>query len=175
MAKEPKWKQWTADFQPRADFADPRRQPDFQPGLWPLCNGQPAPPPGVRGLFERRCLEFMAACYRLNVANERLRQARAARAGPSVLRARRAKVAAATAALTDLEDRYAPIGFFGEPVMGGDHCHNVLFNRPEVPKQYRRPPVRVAVFSTPGLAGIPESELRGRPKLRRLGYAGLDL
>jgi hypothetical protein len=175
MAKKPKRKPLAEEFQPAADFVDPRRQPGFQPALWPLGNGQPAPPPGDGGLFERRCLEFLAAFYHVNVANERLLKVRAARAAQSVLRAHRAKVAAVTAALTDLEDRYAPIGFFGEPVMDCGRCHNVLFNRPEVPKQYRRPPVRVVAFSIPGLAGIPESELRGRPKLRRMGYAGLDL
>jgi hypothetical protein len=174
MAKKPKRKPLAEDFQPPADFVDPRRQPGFQPELWPLLNGQRAPAAGGRGLHERRCLEFLAAFYHVNVANERLRQARSARAAQRVLRAHRARVAAATAALTDLEDRYAPIGFFGEPVMAGARCHNVLFNRPEVPKQYRRPPVQVVAFSIPGLAAIPESELRGRPKLRHMGYAGLD-
>jgi hypothetical protein len=162
-------------IEPATGFLDPRLGSNFKPGLWPLCNGLAAPKTGSKGLFERRCLEFLAAFYRVNVANHRLIEARKARASKKIIKTRLDAVASATTDLESLEDRYAPIGFFGEPVMDGIRYQNIIFAHPEVPKQYRQPEMQVMSFAIPGLDAIPNSELRGRPKLRRFGHARLDL
>jgi hypothetical protein len=162
-------------IEPPASFVDPRRRPGFKPRLWPLCNGKPAPKTASRELYERRCVEFLAAFYRINVANQRLLDARRMRSSKTIIKSRLDSAAAATDDLEALEDRYAPIGFFGEPVMDGIRYQNIIFTRPDVPKQYREPKMQSATFAIPGLDAIPKSELRGRPKLRRFGHARLDL
>jgi len=164
-----------ATFQPAADFVDPRLRPGFKPRLWPRCNGEAAPAPRARGLYERRCLEFLAAFYRLNLANQRLLDARKARAAGKVVKSRLAAVATSTADLEVLEDRYAPIGFFGEPLMDGILYQDIIFARPEVPKHYPQVRIQTMVFQIPGLEDIPKSELRGRAKIRHFGHAKLDL
>src|SRR6266568_2587849 len=55
-----------SNFEPSPDFVDPRLHSGFEPACWPRCNGAAAPPPGSPGPHERRCLEFLAAFYRLN-------------------------------------------------------------------------------------------------------------
>src|SRR5689334_13266430 len=107
------------NFEPSPDFVDPRLRPGFDRACWPLCNGKAAPPPHSPDLHERRCLEFMAAFYQLNVLNKGLLAARKAGAAQRRIKALLDKTASATTALEALEDRYAPIGFFGEPVMKG--------------------------------------------------------
>jgi hypothetical protein len=164
-----------ATFEPSADFADPRLRRGFKRRLWPLCNGEAAPAPRAQGLYERRCLEFLAAFYRLNLANQRLLDARKARATSKGIKSRLAAVAASTTDLEALEDRYAPIGFFGEPVMDGILYQNIIFARPEVPKHFRQPLMQTMEFVIPGLEAIPQSELSGQPKIRRFGHAKLDL
>jgi hypothetical protein len=164
-----------ATFEPPADFADPRLKPSFKFRLWPLCNGGPGPEPESSGLYQRRCLEFLTAFYQLNVANQRLLDARKARASKKVIKSCLDDVASATADLEAIEDRYAPIGFFGEPVMDGIRYQNIVFICPEVPRQYPPAPKEALIFAIPGLEAIPKSELRGRAKLRRFGNARLDL
>lgn len=164
-----------AMFEPAADFEDPRLRPGFNPRLWPLCNGKPAPGPGAPGLHQRRCLEFLAAFYHLNVANQRLLDARKTRASPRLIKSRLDAVASATAALEALEDRYAPVGFFGEPVVDGLRYRNIIFVRPEVPRQYPRTPQQTVSFAIPGLEAIPKWELRGRANVRRFGNGKVDL
>ena len=162
-------------FEPSPGFLDPRLSPDFEPRFWPLCNGEPAPPANRPNLHERRCLEFLAGFYQLNVLNQGLHDSRKARAPRRRIKSLLDKIASATAALEALEDRYAPIGFFGEPVMKGIRYHNIVFVRPELPKLYPRASTLSSHFAIPGLEKIPASELRGPVKIIRFGRGKVDL
>src|SRR5687767_9290107 len=104
-------------LEPSPSFVDPRLQRGFKPKHWPSCNGQPAPLPGATDLHDRRCIEFLAAYYQLNLLNSRLLQARKKRADQKAIRSILANIDRAATSLEKLEDRYAPIGFFGEPAM----------------------------------------------------------
>ena len=153
--------------------SDPRLKRGFKLELWPLCNGQPAPATGAADAFDRRCLEFLAAYYQLNVLNQELlalRQPRTASARRQTL----AKIDAVTRALEKLEDRHAPVGFFGEPVMQGIFYRNVIFVRPKPPSLPPAIQPQSAVIAVPGLGDIPKSELRGRPRVFRLGCEKID-
>lgn len=164
----------SATFEPAADFVDPRSRADFQRRFWPLCNGRAAPRPGAPGLHDRRCLEFLAAFYHLNLANHHLLAARQAGASKGRIAAGIAAVRRATARVEALEDRYAPIGFFGEPVMEGIRYRDLVFVRPEMPRSYRPVEKQSSWFAIPGLDAIPASELRGPVKLRRFGHGKMD-
>jgi len=161
-------------FRPSSDFVDPRLRRGFDPECWPLCNGGDSPRPAARNLHERRCIEFLAAFYRVNLENRRLLEFRKARASQRQIRHQIVRVAAATAALEALEDRYAPIGFFGEPVMDGIRYKCIHFFRPERSKVPPRPAIVVKEFSVPGLKDIPKSELRGPVKVIRLVHGKVD-
>ena len=161
-------------FEPAPDFADPRLQPGFQSEHWPLCSGDAAPPPDAVHLHERRCIEFLAAYYLLNVLNARLLAARTDGAPEPVTRGLLQEIDAATVALEILEDRYAPIGFFGEPLMDGIAYRSIAFVRPEFPRIYPRASTLSSHVAVPGLEEIPESELRGPIKVIRLGHGKVD-
>jgi hypothetical protein len=161
-------------FEPSRDFVDPRLRPGFERACWPQCNGAAAPRPGSSGLHERRCLEFLAAFYQLNVFNRRLQALRKARAPRRRIKALLDKIALATTALEALEDRYAPIGFFGEPVMKGIRYQNVIFVRPALPKLYPKASTLSSHFAIPGLDKIPASELRGPVRIIRFAHGKVD-
>jgi len=162
-------------FEPSPDFLDPRLHRGFERACWPLCNGAAAPPPDSPGLHERRCLEFLAAFYQLNVLNKQLHASRKPRAPRRRIKTLLDKIASATAALETLEDRYAPIGFFGEPVMKGIRYQNIVFVRPELHKRQPKASTLSCHFAIPGLDKIPASELRGPVKVFRFGHEKVDL
>jgi hypothetical protein len=162
------------NFEPPPDFLDPRLLPGFERACWPRCNGAAAPPPGSPGLHERRCLEFLAAFYELNVLNKRLHAARKARAPRRRIKTLLDQIASAIAALEALEDRYAPIGFFSEPVMKGMRYHDIGFNRPALPRLQPRASTLSSHFRIPGLDGIPACELRGAVKVFRFSHGKVD-
>jgi hypothetical protein len=163
-----------SSFEPSPDFVDPRLRSGFEPACWPRCNGAPAPPRGSPGLHERRCLEFLAAFYRLNVLNKQLQAARKARAPQQRIKALLAGIASASTALEALEDRYAPIGFFGEPVMKGIRYQNIVFVRPALPKLQPKASTLSSHFAIPGLDRIPASELRGPVNIIRFDHGKVD-
>jgi len=160
-------------LEPPADFADPRLQPSFQPEHWPLCNNGPAPKPDTSDVHERRCLEFLAAFYRINLLNERLLSARKDTSPSAAAESVLAQIDAAMVALEKLEDRYAPIGFFGEPIMEGIRYRSIDFVRPELPRILSTASNSSHV-AIPGLADIPPSELRGPAKITRWRHAKID-
>lgn len=133
-----------------------------------------APPPNSQGLHERRCLEFLAAFYQLNVLNQQLQSMRRAHRPQSRIRSLLQKIARAMAALEALEDRYAPIGFFGEPVMDGMRYKNIRFVRPELPKLHPMASTLSSHFAIPGLDKIPASELTGPIKVFRFGHGKVN-
>jgi hypothetical protein len=125
-------------------------------------------------MHERRCLEFLAAFYRLNVLNKQLQVAHKARAPQRRVKALLAGIASASTALEALEDRYAPIGFFGEPVMKGIRYKNIVFIRPALPKLQPKASTLSSHFAIPGLDKIPATELRGPVKVFRFGNGKVD-
>jgi hypothetical protein len=160
-------------FEHPPDFVDPRLRRAFDTTAWPLCNGNSAPLPGATDLYERRCLEFLAAYYRLNWLNRSLLDARQNSTSEKKIRSIISRIHAATVALERLEDRYAPIGFFGEPVMHGVFYRDIVFVRPELPRIY--PPLQSSHIAIPGLEQIPESELSGPVKILRFDRGKMDL
>jgi len=162
----------STNLEPPSDFADPRLRRGFDPVAWPLCNGNSGPVPGATDLYERRCVEFLAAYYRLNQFNRRLLVARQNSAPDKKIRSIVARINAATVALEKLEDRYAPMGFFGEPVMDGVFYRDIVFVRPELPRVY--PALQSSHIAIPGLEQIPPSELCGPVKILRVGDGKMD-
>jgi hypothetical protein len=167
--------QASPNFEPAPGFQDPRLRPGFERVCWPLCNGRAAPAPHSTDLHERRCLEFLAAFYELNVLNKRLLASRKGQAPQRRIKGLLSKIASATTALEALEDRYAPIGFFGEPIMKGIRYHNIVFLRPELPRRQPKASTLSSHFAIPGLDKIPASELRGPVKVFRFGHGKVDI
>jgi len=163
------------NFEPSPDFVDPRLRPGFDRTCWPSCNGKAAPPPHSPDLHERRCLEFLVAFYQLNVLNKQLQAFRKARAPQRRIKALLDKIASATSALEALEDRYAPIGFFGEPAMKGIRYHNIVFVRPKLTRLQPQASTLSSYIAIPGLDKIPVSELRGPVKVYRFGHGKMDI
>jgi hypothetical protein len=162
-------------LEPPSDWVDPRRQSDFIPAHWPLCDGEPAPGPEATGLHERRCIEFLAAFYRINLVNSRLVAARQAGAAEFIIKTLLFEAQAAMAALEKIEDRYAPIGFFGEPVMDGIIYCSISFVRPELPRISAGASTCSSHIAIPGLEEIPKSELQGPVHVKRWPHAKMDL
>jgi hypothetical protein len=156
-------------FEPSAHFVDPRQQPGFQSRHWPLCDGKEAPAPQTQDLHERRCLEFLAAFYQLNVLQHLLLTAQKSgdsEAAHVLLR----KISRATLALEALEDRYAPIGFFGEPLLEGLRYCDIHFVRPDAPRMTDALSSVSSHIAIPGLDEIPEEERNGQPRLWRWNH-----
>lgn len=158
-------------LEPPPDFVDPRLTRSFEPEHWPTCNGKPGPPPATLDLYEKRCVEFLAAYYELNRLNVRLLHARKNRASQKEVRALLAKIARKSTALEKLEDRYAPVGFFGDPVMNGIFYRDVAFTRPELPKIYTPAASQSSHIAISGLELIPSAELRGPVRILRFHHA----
>jgi len=165
--------QSTLRFEPAIDFKDPRLVTGFDRTAWPRCNGRLAPKLGAKGLHEKRCLEFLALYYRLNVLNKNLLAARRKAAPTARIKSVLAKIHTATTELERLEDRYTPIGFFGEPIMDGVFYRDIKFTRPELPRI--APSLHSSHIAIPGLEQIPPSELRGPAKIIRFGHGKMDL
>jgi hypothetical protein len=105
---------------------DPRLEPGFDPAHFPLCDGQPPPPPDTADPVEIRQLEFLAAYYRVNRLQARLEAVR--RGGGR--RAERPLLRDLEAAIRErdrIEDKYEPEGFLGEPLMRGVFCESIEF------------------------------------------------
>ncbi len=163
-------------YRPAADFQDPRFRPGFIPELWPLCDGQPTPISGDPDLHERRCLEFLSAYYQVNVLVFRLNQARGHPAAEALQEPILRNITQATQALDDLEDRYAPIGFYGEPTTSADGIHqDVHFLRPGLNPSSASASSLGSHVTVPGLNELPSSELLGPIQVIRWRHGKMDL
>jgi hypothetical protein len=161
-------------LEPPANFADPRLKRSFKPEFWPLCNGAPSPGPKASDLYDRRCVEFLAAYYKLNVLSSRLLAVKG-KSAPERNRRKRllALIEQASTALEKLEDRYTPVGFYGQPTMDGVFYRDIHFVRPAVPRIFAAP--QSSHIAIPGLEHIPASELRGPVRVFRFGHGKTDL
>lgn len=148
---------------PRNNVLDPRMGVAFCPDYWPLCNGK-ALPAYSSDPFDLRCLELLAAYYQLNLARKRI-----AEGSGSV-----ENLAVATEALATIEDRYSPIGFFGEPVWEGGFVRDIRVVRPGLEGLLSKAASLSSQFAIPGLEQIPEAELLGEAKIRRWSHGKMD-
>ncbi len=162
-------------FEPPVSFVDPRTQTDFEPRCWPLCNGRAAPAVEEADRHELRCLEFLAAYYEVNCRQTELQAARAEGLPDTEIRIRLDAIANALQAVDALEDRYAPIGFYGEPVMDGEFYQSIHFHRPELPRLSSSTPSLSSHLMIPGLDEIPPEELQGPIVIARISHGKVDL
>lgn len=149
--------------------------PGFQHSCWPLCNGGDGPAVDSTDHYERRSLEFLAAYYEINCRRAALDQARQNAADEREIKIHLEALATAVDAIDALEDRYAPIGFYGEPVMDGYAYRNITFVRPEMPKILPQDSMRSSHLAIPGLDEIPAEELRGSVVITRRLYGKVDI
>ena len=162
-------------FEPPVDFRDPRQSPAFRPELWPRCNGGDCPGLARADLHERRCIEFLTAYYRVNVAQADLAWARETGEPKVVVELFTRRLGEASQALDALEDRYSPIGFFGDPVMDGLYYKDIEFVRPELPQVISAPSSYSAHIRIPGLEDLPPGALEGTPRVFRRAHGKVDL
>jgi hypothetical protein len=144
---------------PDAGFSDPRLAPDFCSAWWPMCNGTDLPALSLDA-HDQRCLELITAYYELN------RQLALPEGSPS----RSAGVVQARQSIDQLEDRYAPLGFFGEPQFVDGLCRNVSIVRPGLPGLLSAASSLSSQFAIPGLEELPAEELTGPPAFRRWSH-----
>lgn len=149
--------------------ADPRIAPGFKPEWWPRFNGGEAPVSGVEDAHERRCLVVLCLYYEWN----RWSAAMAGESG-AVREGIEARLRAIEAAVEAFEDRYAAVGFFGEPEMEGGLCRNVEFVRPVAPPMGPECRVESSLIAVPGLEDLPETELRGPARVVRWTHGEVD-
>jgi hypothetical protein len=137
-------------------FSDPRAEPDFCLALWPLCNGTILPSLSLDS-HDQRCLELVTAYYRLN------QHLSLPEGSPS----KADHVAQTRRAIDQLEDRYAPLGFYGEPIFENGLCRDVGIIRPGLPRFLSEASSLSSQFAIPGLDELPSEELTGPPIIRR--------
>jgi hypothetical protein len=166
---------YSQTFAPPNSFVDPRTRPDFAPHCWPLYNGHDAPASEDADWHELCCLEFLAAYYEVNCRQTELQNARAGGLPETEIRTRLDAVATALEAIDTLEDRYAPIGFYGEPVMDGEFYRSIHFHRPELPRLSSSTPSLSSHLMIPGLDEIPPEELQGPIVVTRISHGKVDL
>lgn len=158
---------------PDDTFRDPRGEAGFDAACWPLLNGSAIPTlTAESSLHERRCVELLASYYRINRCNAALLQAREAneaKADKSAIDRLLDQVDQVLQAHDALEDRYAPIGFYGEPEMEDVFYRNINVHQPGLPRlrQEGMASVASAHVQVPGLAFIPASEWKGRITIER--------
>jgi len=149
---------------PESNFQDPRTGVEFCPEYWPLCNGRPLPV-FSSDPFDLRCLELSAAYYQLNLAKKRFVEGNG----------REENLGEATDKIARIEDRYSPIGFFGEPVWEGELVRDIRVVRPGLEGLLSISASLSSQFAIPGLEQIPEAELLGEAKIRRWSHGEMDI
>ncbi len=148
---------------PKSNFRDPRMESGFCPECWPSCNGR-ALPILSSDPHDQRCLELLAAYYRLNLVQQRIADGKGGPADPLE----------ATQAIAVIEDCYSPIGFFGEPVWDGAFVRDVRVVRPGLANLLSMTASHSSQFTVPGLEQIPEIELMGQAQVRRWSHGEMD-
>ena len=164
-----------SSFEPSPGFVDPRTTGDFRANLWPSRTGAPDPPIGSENLHDCRCIEFLAVYYLVNCRHDELIAARNRNASEDEIAARLKNAADAVQAVDDLEDRYAPIGFYGEPTMDGAFYLSIGFNRPEVPRTLSEPSTESSHVAIPGLEALPAEEFRGPVVITHWRHGEMDI
>jgi len=104
---------------------DPRHQRGYSAKFMPLCDGGPPPPAGATDALARRKIEFLTVYYDLNVLYAKLEAVRRENGDAKRLLKR---IVLALRARDQVEDLYAPEGFFGEPEMEGVIFRNIRFS-----------------------------------------------
>jgi hypothetical protein len=112
---------------PKTPPATAAAVPGSHPELFPLCDGQPAPPADAADEIDRRMHDFAAAYHLINVACERLRRIRTGESAEPA-EAALAEIDEATRSRDALEDRYVAEGFYAEPLVEGLFVVDLVFN-----------------------------------------------
>lgn len=112
---------------PKAEFKDPRRAKGFKAHMFPLCDGEPAPPMSAKDPVCRKMIEFACHYYRLNFLYDRLKRIRLGESSEDAA-AVLTEVDHATQARDVLEDTYAPEGFYAEPIVDGLMTVDLVFS-----------------------------------------------
>jgi hypothetical protein len=128
---------------------DPRFQADFDPRLYPLCNGKPPPDAGEDGQTTIT-LEFLAVYYEMNRAYRALLAARASNAGSEAERAAQREIERVLLARDALEDRHAPVGVVTRPEFENGFVKNIAIQHPPRPARGSSLSMVFAVSKTPG-------------------------
>lgn len=162
-------------FEPPESFVDPRTESGFKPHLWPGCGENGAPPIGTQDLHERRSIEFLAAYYWINCLHAELATSRQADASQKKIREALTAIETALEELDRLEDRYTPIGFYGEPKMNGVFYESIAFRRPELPRILPQASSLSSHLAIPGIADLPPEELTGSVVITRWSHGKVDL
>src|SRR4029453_5012907 len=162
-------------FEPSDAFVDPRTADGFRAQFWPSRTAEDDPAIGADDRHERRCIEFLAAYYEVNCRQKELMDARATGASESEIATRLKAVADAIEAVDKLEDRYAPVGFYGEPKMDGVFYRSIGFNRPELPRILSPASNQSSHIAVPGLDDLPAEALQGPVVITRWNNGKVDL
>ena len=110
--------------------SDPRDHPDFRREYYPLADGKEPPPADLSDTNDIRKVEFLNIYYRMNTLCAELIELRQSERNAigerenEVLQA----IEACMADRDALEDKYAPIGFLGEPEMEDVFVTNLKFS-----------------------------------------------
>jgi len=117
------------DFDPAPVIRDdPRKQPAFQPSLFPTANGSVTFPSSADPKNEAIVLAFLSAYYELNVRWTVLRGVRAELPPrPELERAALEAIETALLQRDELEDYFAPLGIIAEPIAEDGITRDVLF------------------------------------------------
>lgn len=130
-------------------MTDPRSAPNFQPELYPQCDGLPAPLPAGASAPAKRKLELLAAFYDINRCYQSVAAARKNHGiGSAEERAALQEMEKALRAKDALEDQHAAYGIVGSPKVQAGFIRNVTFTSPQVSKQYSTLSVYFAVPET---------------------------
>jgi hypothetical protein len=141
---------------------DPTQFSDFNPGLYPSCDGQPLDLVPRTDRHRAVKARFLAAYYRINVEYARLRalrQRRKPRPQPADERATLQALEKAIRAREALEDRYASRGILASPFYQAGFVINVQFQCPGSPAVH---PIQVASSSCRSIAFAMPARLRRR-------------
>src|SRR4051812_11556804 len=94
----------------------------------PACDGGPWPEGGASEAVPRQQLEFLAVYTHLNRLHDRLREIRVSEGTEEAVRPVLTALQRVIQFRDRLEDCYAPIGFYAEPVMEGALAVNLIFH-----------------------------------------------
>lgn len=140
-------------------IADPRVAPSSPDAAYqPACDGHPWPEADTADAIERQQIEFLAVYTRLNELHDRHREIQARGGNPEEERLLLAGLNRIIQHRDQLEDRYAPVGFYAEPEMQEHLAVNLVFHyaQKHVRENHRRNEPVEAWMKVP----LPDKETR---------------
>jgi hypothetical protein len=140
-------------------MVDPRTLPNFDPRLFPRCDGSEPPEANATDMIAERTLEFLAAFYEINKQYQRLVRLRQSKPAGSPTESERPILQAIEGAILAkeaLDMRYSPLGFAASPVFVEGFITDVIFGAPQF---QRNLPARISSGASIFLAvGLDEKQ-----------------